>query len=90
MAQVGGRYVPLGDRTLSHWWRARCANPRPHGGSDSPLTNAQQVLHGEYMAVRDRFAVELWLRSIPASWEDPEVSPEFQALLDEAAPDRQV
>jgi hypothetical protein len=31
---------------------------------------------------RDRFAVEWWLRSIPDYWEDPEVSPEFQRLLD--------
>jgi hypothetical protein len=31
---------------------------------------------------RDRFAVEWWLRSVPSYWEDPEVSPEFQKLLD--------
>lgn len=32
---------------------------------------------------RDRFAVEFWLRSIPLYWENPEVSPEFQTLLDD-------
>jgi hypothetical protein len=33
---------------------------------------------------RDHFAVEWWLRSIPSYWEEPEVSPEFQELLDRA------
>jgi hypothetical protein len=33
---------------------------------------------------RDRVAVEFWLRSIPSYWEDPEVSPEFQKLLDDS------
>ena len=31
---------------------------------------------------QDRVAVEWWLRSIPCYWEEPEVSPEFQKLLD--------
>jgi hypothetical protein len=31
---------------------------------------------------RDRLAVEFWLRTIPSYWEKPEVSPEFQELLD--------
>lgn len=31
---------------------------------------------------RDSFAVEFWLRSIPSYWEEPEVRPEFQKLLD--------
>jgi hypothetical protein len=33
---------------------------------------------------RDRFAVDWWLRSVPDYWEKPEVSPEFQKLLDSA------
>ena len=33
---------------------------------------------------QDRFAVEWWLRCIPSYWEEPEVSPEFQKLLDAA------
>lgn len=33
---------------------------------------------------RDRFAVDWWLRSVPDYWEAPEVSPEFQKLLDSA------
>lgn len=31
---------------------------------------------------KDQFAVEWLLRSIPDYWEEPEVSPEFQAMLD--------
>lgn len=34
----------------------------------------------------DRFAVEFWLRSIPSYWEEPEVSPEFQKMLDSYEP----
>jgi hypothetical protein len=34
---------------------------------------------------RDRFAVDFWLRSVPSYWEEPEVSPEFQTMLDRAA-----
>ncbi len=32
---------------------------------------------------RDLLAMEWWLRTIPSYWEDPEVSPEFQKLLDD-------
>lgn len=35
---------------------------------------------------RDRAGVEFWLKSIPDYWEEPTVSPEFQKLLDSAAP----
>jgi hypothetical protein len=37
---------------------------------------------------RDSFAIDLWLRSIPDYWEEPEVSPEFQKLLDNAPSDK--
>jgi hypothetical protein len=36
---------------------------------------------------RDHFAVEWWLRSVPKYWEEPEVSPEFQKLLDASGRD---
>ncbi len=35
---------------------------------------------------RDSFAVDFWLRSIPPDWEEPEVSPEFQKVLDSTKP----
>lgn len=34
----------------------------------------------------DRFAVDFWLRSIPSYWEEPEVSPAFQKMLDGTKP----
>jgi hypothetical protein len=34
----------------------------------------------------DRLAVEFWLRSVPSYWEEPEVSPEFRAMLDGTKP----
>ncbi len=37
---------------------------------------------------RNRSAAEFWLMSIPAYWEEPVVSPEFQKLLDRSAHDR--
>lgn len=37
---------------------------------------------------RDRAAAALWLMSIPDYWEEPEVSPEFQKLLDASGRDR--
>jgi hypothetical protein len=39
---------------------------------------------------RDRLAVEWWLRCIPSYWEEPEVSPKFQKLLDATPPQEQV
>jgi hypothetical protein len=38
---------------------------------------------------KDQFAVNWWLRSIPDYWEEPEVRPEFQKLLDGARAQRQ-
>jgi len=35
---------------------------------------------------KDQFAVSWWLRSIPDYWEEPEVSPEFEMLLDSTEP----
>jgi hypothetical protein len=35
---------------------------------------------------KDSFAVDWWLRSIPDYWEEPEISPEFQRLLDSSEP----
>lgn len=32
---------------------------------------------------QDRFALAWWLYSVPKYWEEPEVSPEFQKLLDD-------
>lgn len=35
---------------------------------------------------QDRAAAEFWIMSIPTYWEEPEVSPELQAVLDSARP----
>lgn len=41
-----------------------------------------RVSRGKPKDEHDQQAVQFWLISIPEDWEDPEVSPEFQTVLD--------
>jgi hypothetical protein len=45
-----------------------------------------RVSRGRPKDEHDQRAVQFWLNSIPEDWEEPVVSPEFQALLDSTAP----
>lgn len=52
------------------------------GAVDAYTTLSRLSLGRSKDQEKDQRAVEFWLRSIPSYWEEPEVSPEFQTMLD--------